>query len=61
MTVGLLYPTIVNITHVTARSCKKLIRLDAPEYKSQPGCGVSKTLYKTHLIYAKIRYMTCSS
>jgi len=36
---------IVNTTHVTARSCKKLIRLDAIEYKSQPGCGVSKTFY----------------
>ena len=50
-----LYPSIVNITHVTARSCKKLIRLDALEYKSQPGCRVCKTLYKTRLIYAKIR------
>ena len=57
MTVSLLYPSIVNITHVTARSCKKLIRLAALEYKSQPGCGVCKTLYKTRLIYAKIQYL----
>jgi len=56
-TVGLLYPGIVNITHVAARLCKNLIRLNALEYKSQSGCGVSKTLYKTHLIYVKIRYI----
>ena len=44
------YPGIVPLVRV-----KKLIRLDSFEYKSQPGCGVSKTLYKTRLIYAKVR------